>query len=148
MLTYQSGNKKVATVSAAGRVTLKGPGWTTITVRAAATSKYKGAVKKITLTVKPKKAISRKAVSIMARTLKVRWKRDKKATGYQVTIARNKKFKKGKKTVFVRKNKTTAKTFKKLKRKKTYYCKVRAYKQVGKTKIYGAYSKARKIEVR
>ena len=65
-----------------------------------------------------------------------------------MTIARNKKFKKGKKTVFVRKNKTTAKTFKKLKRKKTYYCKVRAYKQVGKTKIYGAYSKARKIKVR
>lgn len=147
-LTYQSGNKKVATVSAAGRVTLKGPGRTTITVRAAATSKYKGAVKKITLTVKPKKAISRKAVSKKARTLQVRWKRDKKATGYQVTIARNKKFKKGKKTVFVRKNKTTAKTFKKLKRKKTYYCKVRAYKQVGKTKIYGAYSKARKIKVR
>ena len=105
-------------------------------------------MKKITLTVKPKKAISRKAVSKKARTLQVRWKRDKKATGYQVTIARNKKFKKGKKTVFVRKNKTTAKTFKKLKRKKTYYCKVRAYKQVGKTKIYGAYSKARKIKVR
>ena len=63
-------------------------------------------------------------------------------------IAQNKNFKKGKKTALIKKNKTTSKTFKKLKSRKNYYYKVRAYKQAGKTKIYGAYSKAKRIKVR
>lgn len=81
------------------------------------------------------------------RKMTVSWKRDKKATGYQITYARNKKFTKGKKNVTIGKNKTTKRTIKKLK-KKTYYVKVRAFKKVGKTKIYGSYSKARKCRVR
>ena len=39
-------------------------------------------------------------------------------------------------------------TIKKLKVRKTYYVKVRAYKKVGKTKIYGDYSKVKKVKVR
>lgn len=147
-LSYQSSNTKVATVSSTGNVTLKGPGKATITITAAATSQYNSATKKITITVKPKKAVLKKAKSTKKRTLKVMWKRDTKATGYQVVIAQNKNFKKGKKTALIKKNKTTSKTFKKLKSRKNYYYKVRAYKQVGNTKIYGAYSKAKQIKVR
>ena len=138
----------MATVSSTGNVTLKGPGKATITITAAATSQYNSATKKITITVKPKKAVLKKAKSTKKRTLKVMWKRDTKATGYQVVIAQNKNFKKGKKTALIKKNKTTSKTFKKLKSRKNYYYKVRAYKQAGKTKIYGAYSKAKRIKVR
>ena len=78
----------------------------------------------------------------------VSWKRDKKATGYQLTYAQNKKFKKGRKNITISKNKTTKKTVKKLKAKKTYYVKVRAYKSVGKTKLYGAYSGVKKVKTR
>lgn len=117
-LSYRSGNKKVATVNNAGKVTLKGPGKATITITAAGTSAYKAATKKITITVKPKKPILKKAKSTKKRTLKISWKRDKKATGYQVMVAQNKKFKKGKKSAIIRKNKTTTKTFRKLKRGK------------------------------
>ena len=78
----------------------------------------------------------------------VRWKRDSKATGYQITYAQNKKFKKGKKNITVRKNKTTKKTIKKLKAGKTYYVKVRAYKNAGKTKLYGCYSGVKKVKIR
>lgn len=147
-LTYKSGNPRVATVSNTGRVTLKGPGKATITITAAASNQYKSASKSITITVKPKKATLKKAKSTKKRTLKVMWKRDTKVTGYQVVIAQNKSFKKGKKTALIKKNKITSRTFKKLKRKKNYYYKVRAYKQVGKTKIYGAYSKVKRIKVR
>ena len=147
-LSYKSSNTKVATVNSSGKVTLKGPGKATITITAAATSQYNAATKKITIIVKPKKATLKKAKSTKKRTLKVIWKRDTKATGYQVVIAQNKKFKKGKKTALIRKNKTTSRTFKKLKSRKNYYYKVRAYKQVGKTKIYGSYSKVKKVKVR
>ena len=147
-LSYKSSNTKVATVNSVGKVTLKGPGKATISITAAASNQYKSASKNITITVKPKKATLKKAKSTKKRTLKVMWKRDTKATGYQVVIAQNKKFKKGKKTALIKKNKATSRTFKKLKSRKNYYYKVRAYKQVGKTKIYGAYSKAKRIKVR
>ena len=147
-LSYRSGNKKVATVNNAGKVTLKGPGKATITITAAGTSAYKAATKKITITVKPKKPTLKKAKSTKKRTLKISWKRDKKATGYQVMVAQNKKFKKGKKSAIIRKNKTTTKTFRKLKRGKTYYYRVRAYKKVDGKKLYSAYSKTKRIKVK
>ena len=145
-LTYRSSNSKVAAVSSSGRVTLKAPGRATITISAAATGAYNAAKKNITITVKPKKVIGTKAKT-GKRKMTVSWKRDKKATGYRITYARNKKFTKGKKNVTIGKNKTTKRTIKKLK-KQTYYVKVRAFKKVGKTKIYGSYSKARKCRVR
>ncbi len=143
-LLYSSSNSSVASVSKySGLVTVGKPGKATITIRAQGTS----AVKKITITVVPKK-VSLTLAKGGKRSLKMKWKRDTKATGYQAVIAQNKKFTKGKKTATITKNKTTGKTFKKLKRKKTYYAKVRAYKKVGSTKLYGSYSKMKKVRVR
>ncbi len=81
-------------------------------------------------------------------TLTATWKKDTKAKGYQLVVAQNSKFTKGKKSVTISKNKTTKKTMKKLKSKKTYYVKIRAYKMSGKTKVYGAYSKVKKVKVK
>ena len=146
-LTYKSSSTKVATVSSTGRVTLKGPGKATITITAAATANYNAASKNVTITVKPKKVAGLK-VKKGKKRMTVSWKRDKKVTGYQITYAQNKKFKKGKKTITISKNKTIKRTVKKLKARKTYYVKVRAYKNIGKTKIYGAYSGTKKVKVR
>lgn len=146
-LSYKSSDTKVAAVSSDGRVTLKGPGRATITITAAATASYNGATKRVTITVKPKKTAGLK-VKKGKKRMTVSWKRDKKATGYQLTYAQNKKFKKGKKNITISKNKTTKKTIKKLKAKKAYYVKVRAYKSVGKTKLYGAYSGVKKVKIR
>lgn len=88
-----------------------------------------------------------KSVKVGKRSLKVTWKRNSKASGYQVQIASNKSFTKNKKTATISKNKTTSKTFKKLK-KKTYYAKVRAYKKVSGQKLYGSYSKVKKAKVK
>ena len=48
-LTYTTSNKAVATVDAAGKVTVKGPGVAKITVKAAATTDYKAASKTVTV---------------------------------------------------------------------------------------------------
>ena len=79
--------------------------------------------------------------------IKVSWKKDKNASGYEITYSTKKSFK-GKKTIIVKSNKTTSKVVKKLTSKKKYFVKVRSYKQVGKTKTYGAYSKVKTIKVK
>ena len=80
------------------------------------------------------------------KTMIAGWKRDKKVSGYQITYADNKKFKKAK-SVTVKKNKITSVTIKKLK-KRTYYVKVRSYKLSAGEKIYSSYSKVKKVRVK
>lgn len=64
----------------------------------------------------------------------------KQASGYQVSLATNKKFTKGKKTVTIKSFKTTKTKVSKLKAKKIYYVKVRTYKTVKGTKYYSPWS--------
>ncbi|MCB6994429.1 hypothetical protein LI177_13160 [bacterium 210820-DFI.6.37] len=143
-LTYTSSNSNVAYVSKySGWVSLGKPGKATITIRAEGTT----ASKKITITVKPKKAVLT-GLKAGKKYLKASWRQDTTVSGYEVVIAQNSKFTKGKKTATITKNKTVSKTFKKLKAKKTYYVKVRAYKKSGSTKIYGSYSKVKKVKVK
>ena len=78
------------------------------------------------------------------RKLVVRWNTVKGAKGYQLQYALSKKFKK-KKSIQTKKTKYT---IKKLKKKKTYYIRVRAYKMNGKKKVYGKWSKVKKIKVK
>jgi hypothetical protein len=77
--------------------------------------------------------------------LKVTWKKDSQATGYQIVYATNSKFTSGKKTVTVSKNSTTSKTISKLTKGKSYYVKVRSYKTIDGKKVYGAYSTIKKV---
>ncbi len=75
----------------------------------------------------------------------VSFKKVSGAVGYQIQYAKNKKFTKGKK------NKTTKKTtytIKKLKKNKTYYFRVRAYKLSGKKKVYGKWSAVKKLKIK
>ena len=90
---------------------------------------------------KPKRALIKKVTLSKAGTIKITWKKDTYATGYQLVVATNKKFTKGKKVYVIKKNKTTSKKIKHLKRGKKYFIKVRAYKSVGKKKLYGKYSR-------
>ena len=76
------------------------------------------------------------------RKLVVRWNAVKGAKGYQLQYAMNKKFKK-KKSIQTKKTKYT---IKKLKKKKTYYVRVRAYKMYGKKKVYGKWSKVKVVK--
>lgn len=144
-LTYTTSNKAVATVDSKGKVTVKGPGVAKITVKAAATAEYKAAAKTVTVTVTPKKQ-SISLVNKIKKQLTIKWKKNKKVSGYEVVYSANKKFT-GKKTV--RKAKTTTSyKVKGLKKGKTYYAKVRSYKTVNGKRIYGAYSTAKKATIK
>ena len=109
--------------------------------------KYSGSIKK-TFTIKPKTASVKTFKSPKKKQAKVTWEKDSKVTGYQIVYATNSKFTKGKKTVTVKSYKTTSKTNKNLKSKKTYYVKIRSYKTVKGKKIYGAYSKVKKVKIK
>ncbi len=101
--------------------------------------------------VKPVKKVTVKKqtakVKAGKKKLTVTWKKDKNVSGYQIKIATKKNFK-GAKTYTVKSYKTYKKVIKKLKAKKKYFVKVRAYKTVGKSKVYGAYSAVRSCKVK
>lgn len=139
-ITYKSSNTKVVTVGkTSGKVSIKGFGKATITVTAAGNSKYYSGTKKITISVVPKKESISDLKSSKKKTLTVNWKKDSKATGYQMQYATNKNFSKAK-TVAVKSYKTTGKTLTGLTGGKKYYVRVRAFKKVGKTTLYGSWS--------
>lgn len=94
--------------------------------------------------VKPGKVKIKSAKNSKKKTVVVKYKKATNAKGYQVWYSTSKKFKKAKKKFTT---KTTYK-IKKLKKKKKYYIKVRAYNLNGKTKVYGAFSKVKKVKIK
>ena len=117
---------------------------TTATKPSDATAATKPAVKPVKkVTVKKQTA----KVKAGKKKLTVTWKKDKNVSGYQIKIATKKNFK-GAKTYTVKSYKTYKKVIKKLKANKKYFVKVRAYKTVGKSKVYGAYSAVRSCKVK
>lgn len=89
-----------------------------------------------------KKAVKKKS----AKKLVVKVKRVSGAAGYQVKVSTNKKFKK-KKTKTANSKKINI-TVKKLKAKKKYYVKARAYTIKDGKKSYGKWSKIKKVKMK
>ena len=143
-LSYAVKNPAVASVDGNGAVTLKCCGVTEIVITAAANGRYQAASKTITLTVAPKKLSGTSAKSTKAKTLTVKWKKDKAATGYIIECSTDKKFRKNVKTATVKKNKTVSKKLTNLKGGKRYYVRACAYVQAGGAKIKGAYRTIKK----
>ncbi|MDR0817288.1 MAG: Ig-like domain-containing protein [Clostridiales Family XIII bacterium] len=166
-VTWSSSDALVAKVSATGLVTGVAPGSATITAKCglrdatysitvnkpdAGTVKKPGSdtVNKPTAgTVSKPAAVSVKSLKKAgAKKIKVTWAANSKYSGYQVLIAKDKKFKKGKKTITIKSGKTKSTTVKSLKKKTTYYVKIRAYKTVNGKKLFGAYGKVKKIKTK
>ena len=146
-LTYSSNNKKVATVSSTGKVTIKDTGKAVITIKSSETTEYEKATKKVTIKIAPKKIKLSSAKSSAAKKATVKWKKAKKATGYQIQYSLKKSFK-SKKSVTVKKVNTTKTLIKKLKSGKKYYFRVRPYKYSKGTKVYGEYSNVKKVKIK
>lgn len=147
-ITYTSKNSKVFTVSPKGKITTKGYGKSTLLIKASQKGKYRPGFKKLTVIVEPKKEAVTSLKSRGKNQLTVKWKKDSKATGYQIQFSSNSKFK-GAKTRTVNNNRTTSKTITGLKAGKQYYVRVRAYQKFSrKTTIYGAWSNKKTVVVR
>lgn len=91
---------------------------------------------------KPKKVSGLKSKK-SKKKVTLTWKKVSGASGYQIILAKDKKFKKSKKQINISKASTCKKQIKLT--AKTKYVRVRAYVKKNGTTVYGAYSKTLKI---
>lgn len=94
---------------------------------------------------KPGKTKVTKAKRKSTKKISVKVKKIKGAKGYQVAVCRTKKGKKIVYKKFIKKTTATLKS-KKFKKYKKLYIKARAYKLDGKKKVYGKWSKVKKVK--
>ena len=76
----------------------------------------------------------------------VKWKKKTKITGYQIQYSTDSKFKKNKKTIKLKKAKTTFKKISNLRESKKYYFRIRTYKSSNKKTRYSKWSKVKSIK--
>jgi hypothetical protein len=89
------------------------------------------------------------AKNVSKKSLKLTWSKKSGITGYQVQIATSKNFKKGKKTYTYEGNTIGNAKIKKLKKKTTYYVRVRTYVSAGNgQKYYSSWSSVKKITIK
>ena len=99
-------------------------------------------------TVSKPKSAKFKKVKSAKKAISVEWKKVGGVKGYQVQVATDKKFKKNKKTVNIKRQKTTKTTVKKLKAKKKYYVRIRTYKIVNGKRDYSSWSKVKSVKTK
>lgn len=99
-------------------------------------------------TTKPNKASIISLKNNKKKMICVKWKCQVEADGYQIQYALDKKFTKKLKTKNVNSFYKESMTIKNLKKKKTYYVRVRAFKKSGGSKIYGSWSKVKKVKIK
>ena len=142
-----SSDNKVVSIDKIGRVKIKGTGKAVITIETEETDTFKSARETMEIYVKPKKVTVTK-VKAQKGAIRISWKKDKRATGYEIYYSTSKKFTKSKtRKITIKKSSTTKKKISKLK-KKTYYIKIRSYVKVGNEKIYSSFSKVKKVKVK
>ncbi len=111
---------------------------------------YRGALSGPTTTLKtataPAKAKLSSAKKKSSKTVLVKWKKVKNATGYEVYMKQGKKGK-YKRVKLIKKAKTVSFKKTKLKAGKTYYFKVRAYKKTASGNVYGSFSSQKKVKM-
>ena len=118
------------------------------TTKTADTTKKATATKKSNKTVKKPKNTKIKKLTSKKANLTITWSKISGVKGYQIQVATDKKFKKNKKTVTIKKQKTTKKTIKKLKSGKKYYVRIRTYKISKNKKVYSSWTKAKKVKIK
>ena len=107
-------------------------------------SKYSGTVK---FKINFKKPSLSSAKSTKKKTLTASWKKTGGNSGWQVQYSTNKKFRSGARTVNLKAGKTKT-TIRKLKSRKTYYIRVRGYKNVGGKRMYSDWSNVKRVKIK
>ena len=108
----------------------------------------KPAITKLKKSFKLKKPVITKLTK-RKKSFKIRWAKVKNASGYKLQYSTSSRFtKKTTKTVKVKGNTKFAKTVKKLKAKKKYYVRVRAYKDGKAVTVYTKWSKAKAVKTK
>lgn len=148
ILSYKS-NKSAVKVTTKGKVTIPKnfAGKVTITITACERKNYKAATVKRTITVKPYATAVSSLTNLTGRKMKITWKKNLSATGYQIWYSTDRTFKKGVKKSTVTKASVVTKTIGGLTKGKTWYVKIRAYKAEGTAKYYSAWSAVKGVRI-
>lgn len=86
------------------------------------------------------------SLSVKENTVTVKWKKKSKIKGYQIQYSTDSKFKKNKKSIKIKKAKTTSKKISNLKESKKYYFRIRTYKSSNKKTRYSKWSKVKSVK--
>ncbi len=143
---WESSNSKIAEVDEYGELYAKKAGTAVITAKnryGNVTASCKVKVLSYKDYYRPAKAKVKSVSSSSKHDIKVTWEKTK-GTGYQIRYSTSPSFK-SYKTVTVRKSSQLSRTIKNLKKNKTYYVKVRAYRWIYGENIYGAFSDVAKV---
>ena len=92
------------------------------------------------------KSTTIKSVKANGKTLTVKWKKKSGVTGYEIEIADSKNFSSSTTKNVKGASKTSLKTALDKASGKTYYVRIRTYKEVDGTKIYSKWSKKKEIK--
>ena len=85
------------------------------------------------------------SVKAKSEAFTIKWKKKTNIAGYQIQYSANSKFKKGNKTIKIKKVKTLSKKITGLKPSKKYYVRIRTYKIVNKKTYYSNWSKKKNV---
>lgn len=159
-LCYVSSDPSVAFVDERGKIEAKAVGSAVITVSCQDQPEIFGKVTVFVtadggstkppqqnITVSVKKAALKYAKNTGRRTALLKWKKVKGASGYEIYRSVNKK-KKWKRAAIIKKGSTTGWTQKKLKKGRTYFYKIKAYRVVNGKKYYGKFSKVKAVKIK
>ena len=148
-VTYLCSNKKVVTVSRDGLVSIKGCGKATITIIVDETDEYYGKEKNVKVTVLPGKVSKFKVKALSGGKINCTWKKQKyNNVKCQIQAANNSKFKKSMSSKTYHYLKNGKWTGKGLKRKKTFYFRIREVAKIGGKTYTGAWSSVKKVKIK
>ena len=82
------------------------------------------------------------SIKVKNEAITIKWKKKTNIAGYQIQYSTNSKFKKGNKTIKIKKAKTVSKKITGLKK---YYVRIRTYKIVNKKTYYSSWSKKKNV---
>ncbi len=140
---WKSSNTSVATVNAdTGKVSTKATGYTVITATAKDGSNVSTSV---TVMVKPKKMSRPKVKALGNKKVRITWKKQSGTTKYQVQYAKKSNFKGARRWSYSSYYNQAAP---KLKKKGTYYFRIRSVSTVNGQTLNGEWSKSIKVKVK
>ncbi len=145
LFSFSSSDPNIATVDETGQLTYISTGKATITATLNSNESLETSVK-ISSVTKPKKVTQNKPKAAKNHGMKISWKKVS-CDGYQIQYSTSRSFKNYKNTTVSGKN-TLSKTINGLKKGKTYYVKIRAYRINGKKRLYGSFSSVKSIHIK
>lgn len=148
VLSYSSDMASVV-VDQKGNVTIAPDfvGKATITISVSSLGEYKAGSTRIVINVKPAKTQITKISNKKKNKMTIKWTKKAKVTGYQLQYSTNTKFNKGMKNLTISGSENDSKTISALKKKKTYYVRIRTYKLVAGKIYYSDWSTIKKIKI-